>query len=147
MTEQTLLNLISRSLWKDEQPTEIPSEVASEAEHQAVAGLILKTSYQQIAYYIRYTYEEQELIRLLESHGIPLVILKGAAAAVYYPVPSRRSFGDIDFLVSPERFARATGCWRKTGTLEVKTMKGISPTARAAFILNCTVDTPMRTST
>ena len=108
MTEQTLLNLISRSLWKDEQPTEIPSEVASEAEHQAVAGLILKTSYQQIAYYIRYTYEEQELIQLLESHGIPLVILKGAAAAVYYPVPSRRSFGDIDFLVSPERFARAT---------------------------------------
>ena len=108
MTEQTLLNLISRSLWKDEQPTEIPSEVASEAEHQAVAGLILKTSYQQIAYYIRYTSEEKELIRLLESHGIPLVILKGAAAAVYYPVPSRRSFGDIDFLVSPERFARAT---------------------------------------
>ncbi len=108
MTEQTLLNLISRSLWKDEQPTEIPSEVASEAEHQAVAGLILKRSYQQIAYYIRYTSEEKELIRLLESHGIPLVILKGAAAAVYYPVPSRRSFGDIDFLVSPERFARAT---------------------------------------
>ena len=67
MTEQTLLNLISRSLWKDEQPTEIPSEVASEAEHQAVAGLILKTSYQQIAYYIRYTYEEQEMIRLLDD--------------------------------------------------------------------------------
>ena len=107
MTEQTLLNLISESLWKDEQATDIPSEVVSEAEHQTVAGLIQPASYQQIAYYIRYTYEEQELIQLLEGHGIPLVILKGAAAAVYYPVPSRRSFGDIDFLVSPERFADA----------------------------------------
>ena len=115
MTEQTLLNLISGSLWKNEQPTEIPSEVVSEAEHQAVAGLILKTSYQQIAYYIRYTYEEQELIQLLESHGIPLVILKGAAAAIYYPVPSRRSFGDIDFLVLPERFTDATELLEENG--------------------------------
>ena len=115
MTERTLLNLISGSLWKNEQPTEIPSEVVSEAEDQAVAGLIRKTSYQQIAYYIRYTSEEKELIRLLESHGIPLVILKGAAAAVYYPVPSRRSFGDIDFLVLPERFTDATELLEENG--------------------------------
>ena len=104
MTEQALLNLISGSIWKDERPTDIPAEIVSEAQHQAVAELIQPASYQQIAYYIRYTHEEQELIQLLEGHGIPLVILKGAAAAVYYPIPSRRSFGDIDFLVLPERF-------------------------------------------
>ena len=109
MTEQALLNLISGSIWKDERPTDIPAEIVSEAQHQAVAELIQPASYQQIAYYIRYTHEEQELIQLLEGHGIPLVILKGAAAAVYYPVPSRRSFGDIDFLVSSDRFADRPG--------------------------------------
>ena len=108
MIEKTLLNLISGSIWKDERPTDIPAEIVSEAQHQAVAELIQPASYQQIAFYIRYTHEEKELIQLLEGHGIPLVILKGAAAAVYYPVPSRRSFGDIDFLVSPERFADTT---------------------------------------
>ena len=35
------------------------------------------------------------------------VILKGAASACYYPQPTYRQMGDIDFLVLPEHFERA----------------------------------------
>lgn len=51
--------------------------------------------------------QQTRLCRLLEDNGIPLVILKGAAAAVYYPDPARRSMGDVDLLVPPERFDAA----------------------------------------
>lgn len=34
--------------------------------------------------------------------GIPYVILKGAASASYYPVPTYRSMGDVDFMVKAE---------------------------------------------
>lgn len=45
-----------------------------------------------------------ELTRLLEEHNIKYVILKGAAAAIYYPEPYLRSMGDIDFWVPKEQF-------------------------------------------
>ena len=37
--------------------------------------------------------------QLFENNNIPLVILKGTAAAMYYPKPQLRTMGDIDFLV------------------------------------------------
>lgn len=52
-------------------------------------------------------YAEQEMLRLFSTAGIPVVILKGSAAAVYYPEPSRRWMGDIDFIVPQDRFAEA----------------------------------------
>lgn len=45
--------------------------------------------------------------RLMRRHGIPYVILKGCACALYYPEPSLRVMGDVDFLVQPEDFERA----------------------------------------
>ena len=104
-TEQTLLNLISDSLWRGTLPETVPSEVLSEAQQQAVAGLIQPVSYRQMMSFVQYCFEETELIDLLEREGIPLAILKGCAAAVYYPTPTGRAFGDIDFVVPPERFA------------------------------------------
>ena len=51
--------------------------------------------------------EQTRVLALLESAGIPVVVLKGAAAAIYYPHPENRCMGDIDLLVLPEDFARA----------------------------------------
>ena len=48
---------------------------------------------------IRVLHAQNELISLLESNGISCVILKGAAAAMYYPYPTLRTMGDVDFLV------------------------------------------------
>lgn len=46
--------------------------------------------------------EQTKLVQLFSDAGIPMVILKGCAAAMYYPVPMQRTMGDIDFIVPPE---------------------------------------------
>lgn len=48
---------------------------------------------------VRTAYYEQQLNTLMK--GLPFVILKGMAAASYYPKPRERSLGDIDFLIDP----------------------------------------------
>ena len=50
---------------------------------------------------------QQEICRQLSEAGIPCVVAKGAAAAIYYPVPSGRLIGDIDLLVKAEDFEKA----------------------------------------
>ena len=50
---------------------------------------------------------QKQLINLCKQAGIPLVILKGTAAAIYYPEPFRRMMGDVDFLVSQGQFEEA----------------------------------------
>lgn len=47
--------------------------------------------------------EQKKLLEILKSHQIPVVILKGTAAAIYYPHPELRTMGDIDFLVPMEQ--------------------------------------------
>ena len=49
--------------------------------------------------WLRVMLGQSELADLLEQNRIPFVILKGAAAAMYYPEPSLRSMGDVDLLV------------------------------------------------
>lgn len=51
--------------------------------------------------------EQTILVKLFQNAGIPLTILKGCAAAMYYPEPLQRTMGDIDFIVTPERFEEA----------------------------------------
>lgn len=49
---------------------------------------------------------QQELDALLCKADIPYTILKGTAAASYYPKPELRQLGDVDFLVGSEDLAR-----------------------------------------
>ena len=51
--------------------------------------------------------EQTKLYHLFDDAGIPMAIIKGCAAAMYYPAPLRRAMGDIDFLVPPEYFEKA----------------------------------------
>lgn len=48
------------------------------------------------------SYTQSKLVKLLDKHGFSYVILKGDAAASYYPEPELRMRGDIDFLIDPE---------------------------------------------
>lgn len=50
---------------------------------------------------VRTAYNEQYLSRIMEDR--PFLILKGMAAASYYPKPQERSLGDIDFLIDPSQ--------------------------------------------
>lgn len=45
---------------------------------------------------------QEELVGELNQLNLPYVILKGQAAANYYPDPSLRQMGDVDFLVATE---------------------------------------------
>ena len=46
---------------------------------------------------------QDRMLRVLAENQIDCVIIKGAAAAIYYPQPSLRAMGDIDFLVVVRR--------------------------------------------
>ena len=58
---------------------------------------------------------QDALLKLLKNNNIKSVILKGAAAAVYYPAPSRRSMGDIDFLVPQDQYEEAEQLLKDNG--------------------------------
>lgn len=59
--------------------------------------------------------EQAAVLSLLEESGIDAVVLKGAAAAVYYPVPEHRRMGDIDLIVEPKCFDKAYEVLRSHG--------------------------------
>lgn len=61
----------------------------------------------QAGFFFQLLYAQNELVQLMKSHHIPMAILKGTAAAMYYPDPSARTMGDVDFLVSADEFQRA----------------------------------------
>ena len=58
-----------------------------------------KYCFLQQGQWIRVMHVQSQLLDLLETHNIPSVIIKGAAAAMYYPHPTLRSMGDVDILV------------------------------------------------
>ena len=62
----------------------------------------LEVSCQAKAHFIQVVYEQNILVNSLNNNNIPFVILKGTAASVYYPNPSLRTYGDIDFFVSKD---------------------------------------------
>ena len=61
---------------------------------------------QQI-YYQRIAATQTEVCTAFEETGIGYVVLKGMAAAMYYPVPGYRTMGDIDILIKEEDLSGA----------------------------------------
>ena len=51
----------------------------------------------------------------MDEAGIPFVILKGNAAAIYYKHPEYRKMGDIDFLVPQDEFEHAQKILQENG--------------------------------
>ena len=121
-TEQVLLQAIQKSLWNKD--ITFPEDtdwdaVLKEAAQQAVLGTVecvapmefrnewKQRSNHNTAHFLRVLHYQSGLCNLMKAHGIPMVILKGTAAAQYYPVPSQRTAGDIDFLVPGEYIEEA----------------------------------------
>lgn len=55
------------------------------------------------------------MVHLMQSAQISMAILKGTAAAIYYPNPIARTMGDVDFLVPEENFRQAYELMLKNG--------------------------------
>lgn len=68
--------------------------------------------------YVKVMHEQQQLVNMLTEHCIKYVILKGSSAAMYYPIPESRSFGDVDILVKPEDWDKAYQLMKNTGYKE-----------------------------
>lgn len=120
--EQILLQAIQKSLWNTDIPFPEDTDwnaVLKEAEDQAVLGIVIGVAPVETqkewrgrasvgtAHFVRILHYQEQLYKLFKGNDIPMVILKGTAAAIYYPNPSQRSMGDIDYLVPPEHFSRA----------------------------------------
>ena len=116
-TQIALLEAIKASLFevKPNYPVDTDwAEVVKEAKAQTVLGIIspaipVKDVSVEMgkATYMRLLFEQDKLIKLLDANDIPCVILKGCAAAQYYPKPHLRAMGDIDILVTRDRFETA----------------------------------------
>ena len=121
-TEQVLLQAIQKSLWNKNITFREDTDwnaVLKEAEDQAILGIAAsaapeayqiewkKKASHITAHFVRILHYQEQLYGILRDNGIPMVILKGTAAAVYYPNPSLRSMGDIDYLVPLDAFDRA----------------------------------------
>jgi hypothetical protein len=52
---------------------------------------------------------------LMTKNGIAYTVLKGAASAYYYPNPTTRAMGDVDFLVDEKDIPRAAELLRENG--------------------------------
>lgn len=65
--------------------------------------------------WVRVMHGQDQLIHLLDSHNIPCVIIKGAAAAMAYPHPTLRSMGDVDVLVKRDDIDRAAELMETSG--------------------------------
>jgi hypothetical protein len=126
--EETLLALLRSTLWGQERfPFQPPQDtdwaaVYTELRHQTVhhlpVDLLVSADPENALQYIQDTAinirkwhylmkQQQKLCETMAHAGIPCAILKGAAAARYYPQPEHRCMGDIDLLVLPGDFDRA----------------------------------------
>ena len=129
-SESILLDLIKESLFgiSREYPADTDWDaVYKEAQAQAVLGIVSDIIPKQCeskweirkdrndANYIQNLYVQEQLIDLLDSKEIPLAILKGGAAAIYYPIPSQRTMGDIDFIVPTEKFEETRTLLKESG--------------------------------
>ena len=82
---------------QDELAKNLPSEFLS-VQEDFFRNVILNTNNFQ---------EHNELHELMKLHGISYVAIKGLASAAYYPDPSLRDMGDVDFLVYEKDFEAA----------------------------------------
>lgn len=106
--QQSLLNILSNSLFNHHNPVlKVPLR---EAQAQTVSGIVcaaMKDPTEQLLFMdasnsARIFYNHAVLHEWLSSSNIPYVILKGCASAYYYPDPTLRSMGDVDFLASAD---------------------------------------------
>lgn len=129
-TETTLLELLKSALFGINATFDKDVDwnaVLKEAEAQTVVALVYNTlpddvkgtwlipSTKNKAHFVRALYEQTNIVTLLHEANIPFVIIKGTAAAIYYPDPSVRTMGDIDILVPEEFFDDAFSLLEKNG--------------------------------
>ncbi len=57
--------------------------------------------------YVQEAFIQNEACKIIQDKGIDVVVIKGMASAIYYPIPELREMGDVDLLVRPENYEEA----------------------------------------
>ncbi len=134
-TQKAVLSLLKSALFGSEAllPDSLNwREVFVECQRQTVAALAFSSvpkgaltddqynkwkrlSKMVIANNLQVSFDHTSLHQLLSENGIPYVILKGCASAAYYPEPSLRMMGDVDFLVYKDNIEAVTALLCKNG--------------------------------
>lgn len=130
--QRELLSCIRGSIWGDTRRMPQSKEVLEEAKKQAILPLIALDGVESshyTAHYIRILYAQDNLVSLFQEAGVPMAVLKGAAAAVYYDEPMQRTMGDIDLLVPQNEFGRAQTLVENLG-YRLETQESASPVGR-----------------
>ena len=102
--QSELLSLLSQRLFNKPRIVSITDDIKAEAQAQAVSTLI-RSDYKTLGKNIRVINAHVELTQLFSD--IPFTTFKGYASAYYYPQPTYRPMGDVDFIVSPENYNAA----------------------------------------
>lgn len=145
-TKELLFSLLRSALWGQARfPFQPPQDadwqaVYTELQHHAVQHLgvdLLVTAdcdnafaYMQclsegIRKWHRVLKCQQQLTEMLAEAGIPCAILKGSAAAQYYPKPEYRCMGDIDLMVLPEDMDRTLALLPNTWKLQNRNQRHV----------------------
>ena len=113
--QQELLDALAAALFAASPTAPLSGEAQEEALRQAVYPLVVDdvVALQRVTKNVQVCYEQDKLAKALE--GVPFVILKGLAAAIYYPDPMKRSLGDVDLIAAPGDFDRACAALRSAG--------------------------------
>ena len=146
---EALFQLIKFSLWKDhEMKIYVDMELYKEMKKQAISALpashlssiimdeTLRGKWKndlihQIAFFTKYTYAESRL-----PVTVPYVILKGSAAAKYYPHPEYRCMGDIDIMTKREDFPFACEMMKENHWQDITTNEDRESGRHIAFRKN-----------
>ena len=100
-TQEQLLSLLSQALFNSPSSNILTDEILTEARAQTVSTLIAP-KYGILAANIRVINAHAKLTKLLGE--IPFTTFKGYASAFYYPEPTMRPMGDVDFIVGSESY-------------------------------------------
>lgn len=134
-TTKILLELVKASIWGNDSKVEgttINEDVYEELEKQAIAVLPIpiipklsipseinatwkKAIFKHLTFNCNYRY-----IQSILPLQVPYVILKGIAAAQYYPYPEYRAMGDIDIITKREDYLEACSMMLKDGFQEIE---------------------------
>jgi len=140
-TQETICKLLSLALFENEESfqTEVDWDlVLKEMKIQTVEGLVQHklssipasgevikkwqdACYRIIRNNIVIRVQQTKLSTLFEEASFSYLVLKGAAAAVYYPDPVLRVMGDIDIYVSPNSFDKAKDLMVSNGYMQLTT--------------------------
>ncbi len=122
-TYEAVFSLMKAALWgAPYAPPADSGALLRELEEQGVRDLAadvladrpaIQSAANRMTHFYAVMGEQAAVLQLLS--GIPVVVLKGAAAARYYPRPEYRKLGDVDLLIPPAQFNRACAILEQAG--------------------------------